>query len=139
MPTRGVTLPRNRRLPSPGFAGSVPLSMPLGLIVGRTFKPFSRAISSRCSEAVFSRAATLLNSSSSRDSSSARLSPERLGGSGTFARNRTESSRSKRKMQACPHFCPSYYVGDGILTYFGWPTAHEEDAERAVRAALEIV
>jgi class 3 adenylate cyclase/tetratricopeptide (TPR) repeat protein len=31
------------------------------------------------------------------------------------------------------------YVGDGILTYFGWPTAHEEDAERAARAALEIV
>jgi class 3 adenylate cyclase/tetratricopeptide (TPR) repeat protein len=31
------------------------------------------------------------------------------------------------------------YVGDGILVYFGWPTAHEEDAERAVRAALEIV
>jgi hypothetical protein len=30
-------------------------------------------------------------------------------------------------------------VGDGILTYFGWPTAHEDDAERAVRAALEIV
>lgn len=31
------------------------------------------------------------------------------------------------------------YVGDGILVYFGWPKAHEEDAERAVRAALEIV
>jgi class 3 adenylate cyclase len=31
------------------------------------------------------------------------------------------------------------YVGDGILTYFGWPAAHEDDAERAVRAALEIV
>jgi class 3 adenylate cyclase len=31
------------------------------------------------------------------------------------------------------------YVGDGILTYFGWPTAHEEDAERAVRTALEII
>ena len=31
------------------------------------------------------------------------------------------------------------YVGDGILTYFGWPAAHEEDAERAVLAALEIV
>src|SRR6202000_1546760 len=31
------------------------------------------------------------------------------------------------------------YVGDGILTYFGWPAAHEEDAERAVRAGLEIV
>src|SRR5690242_2985038 len=31
------------------------------------------------------------------------------------------------------------YVGDGILTYFGWPAAHEDDAERAVRTALEIV
>jgi hypothetical protein len=31
------------------------------------------------------------------------------------------------------------YVGDGILTYFGWPEAHEEDADRAVRAALDIV
>ena len=31
------------------------------------------------------------------------------------------------------------YVGDGILIYFGWPTAHEEDAERSIRAALEIV
>jgi class 3 adenylate cyclase len=31
------------------------------------------------------------------------------------------------------------YVGDGILTYFGWPAAHEDDAERAVRAAVEIV
>ncbi len=31
------------------------------------------------------------------------------------------------------------YVGDGILTYFGWPSAHEDDAERTVRAALEIV
>ena len=31
------------------------------------------------------------------------------------------------------------YVGDGILTYFGWPKAHEEDAERALRAGLEIV
>jgi Adenylate and Guanylate cyclase catalytic domain len=30
------------------------------------------------------------------------------------------------------------YVGDGILTYFGWPTAHEEDAERAVRASSRL-
>src|SRR5262245_5744663 len=31
------------------------------------------------------------------------------------------------------------YVGDGILVYFGYPVAHENDAERAVRAALGIV
>jgi class 3 adenylate cyclase/tetratricopeptide (TPR) repeat protein len=31
------------------------------------------------------------------------------------------------------------YSGDGILAYFGYPTAHENDAERGVRAALEIV
>jgi class 3 adenylate cyclase/predicted ATPase len=30
------------------------------------------------------------------------------------------------------------FLGDGILAYFGWPRAHEEDAERAVRAALAI-
>lgn len=31
------------------------------------------------------------------------------------------------------------YLGDGILVYFGYPRAHEDDAERAVRAALQIV
>ena len=30
------------------------------------------------------------------------------------------------------------FVGDGILVYFGYPTAHEDDAERAVRAALSL-
>jgi predicted ATPase/class 3 adenylate cyclase len=31
------------------------------------------------------------------------------------------------------------YMGDGVLAYFGWPQAHEDDAERAVRAGLAIV
>jgi class 3 adenylate cyclase len=31
------------------------------------------------------------------------------------------------------------YLGDGILAYFGYPVAHEDDAERAVRAGFELV
>ena len=31
------------------------------------------------------------------------------------------------------------YMGDGVMCYFGWPTAHEDDAERAVRAGLAII
>jgi class 3 adenylate cyclase len=32
----------------------------------------------------------------------------------------------------------SKYMGDGVLVYFGYPEAHENDAERAVRAALSL-
>jgi class 3 adenylate cyclase len=31
------------------------------------------------------------------------------------------------------------YMGDGVLVYFGYPHAHEDDAERAVRGGLEMV
>ncbi len=31
------------------------------------------------------------------------------------------------------------HLGDGLLVYFGYPVAHEDDAQRAVRAGLEIV
>jgi class 3 adenylate cyclase len=31
------------------------------------------------------------------------------------------------------------YMGDGMLAYFGWPQAHEDEAERAVRAGLAII
>jgi class 3 adenylate cyclase len=31
------------------------------------------------------------------------------------------------------------YVGDGIMAFFGYPVAHENDAERAVRAGLAIL
>ena len=30
-------------------------------------------------------------------------------------------------------------MGDGVLVYFGYPQAHEDDAERAVRAGLKLV
>jgi class 3 adenylate cyclase/predicted ATPase len=31
------------------------------------------------------------------------------------------------------------YMGDGVLVYFGYPEAHEDDAEQAVRAGLELI
>jgi hypothetical protein len=31
------------------------------------------------------------------------------------------------------------FIGDGVLAYFGYPQAHEDDAERAVRAALALI
>ena len=31
------------------------------------------------------------------------------------------------------------YLGDGVLVYFGYPQAHEDDAEQAVRAGLETI
>src|SRR5262249_58142551 len=31
------------------------------------------------------------------------------------------------------------FMGDGLLVYFGYPQAHEDDAERAVRAGLDLV
>jgi class 3 adenylate cyclase/tetratricopeptide (TPR) repeat protein len=46
---------------------------------------------------------------------------------------------------ACAQVIASYdgfisrFLGDGILVYFGYPRAHEDDAERAVRAGLDIV
>ncbi len=46
---------------------------------------------------------------------------------------------------ACVNVIASYdgivgrFVGDGILAYFGYPRAHEDDAERAVRAGLDII
>jgi class 3 adenylate cyclase len=31
------------------------------------------------------------------------------------------------------------YMGDGVLVYFGYPQAHEDDVERAIRAGLELI
>jgi class 3 adenylate cyclase len=46
---------------------------------------------------------------------------------------------------ACSSVMPTYdgfiakFMGDGVLAYFGYPRAHEDDAERAVRAGLDII
>jgi predicted ATPase len=46
---------------------------------------------------------------------------------------------------ACHHVIARYegqiaqYLGDGVLAYFGYPVAHEDDAVRAVHSGLEIV
>jgi class 3 adenylate cyclase len=46
---------------------------------------------------------------------------------------------------ACARIMPTYdgflaeFRGDGILAYFGYPRAHEDDAERTVRAGLDII
>jgi predicted ATPase/class 3 adenylate cyclase len=34
---------------------------------------------------------------------------------------------------------PAQFLGDGVLIYFGYPRAHEDDAERAVLAGLELI
>ncbi len=47
--------------------------------------------------------------------------------------------------KACGDVMDSYaghvaqYLGDGLMVYFGWPVAHEDDGERAVKAAIETV
>jgi class 3 adenylate cyclase/predicted ATPase len=43
-----------------------------------------------------------------------------------------------KEVARCDGFI-SRYMGDGVLVYFGYPQAHEDDAERAVRAALGVI
>ena len=51
----------------------------------------------------------------------------------------------KRFQRLCGQIIDRYggyvaqFLGDGLLVYFGYPTGHEDDARRAVGAALEIV
>jgi class 3 adenylate cyclase/predicted ATPase len=35
--------------------------------------------------------------------------------------------------------CVAKFLGDGVLAYFGWPEAHDDDPERAIRAGLAIL
>ncbi len=51
------------------------------------------------------------------------------------------SAYQKCVAEAVHHFggFVARYVGDGVLVYFGYPQAHEDDAERAIRAGLELL
>lgn len=64
---------------------------------------------------------------------SEQLDPEDLGA--LIGRYRQEAGGVVERYQG--HV--AQYQGDGMLAYFGWPQAHEDDAGRAVRAGLEIV
>jgi class 3 adenylate cyclase len=54
------------------------------------------------------------------------------------AHARGHSSASARVERISGGFVAKY-MGDGVLIYFGYPQAHEDDAERAVRAALAVI
>jgi class 3 adenylate cyclase/predicted ATPase len=64
---------------------------------------------------------------------SARMDPEDL--------REVISAYQKRVTETVQRFggFVAKYMGDGVLVYFGYPQAHEDDAERAVRAGLELI
>ena len=64
---------------------------------------------------------------------SARMDPEDL--------REAISAYQKCVAETVQHFggFVAKYMGDGVLVYFGYPQAHEDDAERAVRAGLELI
>ena len=64
---------------------------------------------------------------------SARLDPEDM-----RAGHPRLSERCRRGGRRASSGHVAKYMGDGVLAYFGWPQAHEDDAERAVRAGLAI-
>jgi len=64
---------------------------------------------------------------------SARLDPEDLGR--MYQRYRDACSRVVARYDG--HL--AQFMGDGVMVYFGYPQAHEDDAERAVRAGLDII
>jgi class 3 adenylate cyclase len=64
---------------------------------------------------------------------SARIDPEDL--------REVISAYQKCVAETARHFdgFVAKYMGDGVLIYFGYPRAHEDDAERAVRSGLELI
>jgi class 3 adenylate cyclase/predicted ATPase len=64
---------------------------------------------------------------------SARLDPEEMGNILRSYQNAVAGEIARLEGHVAK------FMGDGVLAYFGWPVAHEDEAERAVRAGLAIV
>jgi len=64
---------------------------------------------------------------------SRKLDPEDLG-----ALIRTYQQTCREVVERCGGHI-AQYLGDGVMVYFGWPRAHEDDAQRSVRAATAIL
>jgi class 3 adenylate cyclase/tetratricopeptide (TPR) repeat protein len=62
-----------------------------------------------------------------------RLDPEEL----APITDRYHKSASETVRQLGGHV--ARFLGDGVMAYFGWPTSHEDDAERAVATGLELI
>src|SRR5262245_45768779 len=56
----------------------------------------------------------------------------------TYERSFSAYQKSVAETVRCFDGFVARYMGDGVLIYFGYPHSHEDDAERAVRAGLEI-
>src|SRR5512134_1108805 len=105
--TRGVSLPRPRRSPrAPCDAGVVAFSMPLGLMSGRPFRPFSRAISMRCFETIRLRSATSPSTRTTRAFRSAADSASRLRGLAIHRMNQKPPCRGNKKYSRATGFAP---------------------------------
>jgi class 3 adenylate cyclase/tetratricopeptide (TPR) repeat protein len=62
-----------------------------------------------------------------------RLDPEELG----LVMDRYHRAAADTVRQMGGHV--AQFLGDGVMAYFGWPTVHEDDAERAIAVGLELV
>ena len=124
--TRGWTLPRRRRLSwLPGLAGSVAFSIPLGLISGRPFRPFSRATSSRSSTFVRLSAATSSNSRTTSSFNWVVVSSSRPGGGLTHRSSRLRTLQIQKIRSAADHA--------GRVTFPNSPETSKRDGRRMAR------
>jgi class 3 adenylate cyclase len=113
-------------------------------------KRLLKAISSLGGTETAAKAATLAATASSTDAAARRqltvMFCDLVGSTALTARLDPEDMREviRAYQDTCSGAISRYdgfvakFMGDGVLAYFGFPRAHEEDAERAVRAGLDI-